>query len=113
MRKNQKVVEINGKLEVKNYPRNEKPITHLKLNHLIVLFVNKTIGSILIEVIFVRIVNILIMNKSIKMIKKFHRQNHNFSITLPYANKKIREIWMNMVNTAYKSTEDMINKLQV
>ena len=26
--------------------------------------------------------------------------------------KKLREIWMNMVNTTYKSTEDMIDKLQ-
>ena len=26
--------------------------------------------------------------------------------------KKIREIWMNMVNTTYNTTEDMINKLQ-
>ena len=26
--------------------------------------------------------------------------------------KKIREIWMNMVNTNYNSTEDMIDKLQ-
>ena len=26
--------------------------------------------------------------------------------------KKIRDIWMKMVNTTYKSTEDMINKLQ-
>ena len=26
--------------------------------------------------------------------------------------KKIRETWMNMVNTTYNSTEDIINKLQ-
>ena len=31
---------------------------------------------------------------------------------MPYANKRIREIWTNMVNTTYNSTEDIINKLQ-
>ena len=44
--------------------------------------------------------------------KKIRRQEHNFSTRLNYANKKIREVWMNMVNTNYNSTEDMINKLQ-
>ena len=40
------------------------------------------------------------------------RQDRDFSNRLNYANKKIRETWMNMVNTNYNSTEDMINKLQ-
>ena len=44
--------------------------------------------------------------------KKVRRQDSYFSTILPYANKKIREIWMNMVNTTYISTKDMINKLQ-
>ena len=44
--------------------------------------------------------------------KKVLRQDHCFSIGLPYANKKITEIWMNMVNTTYNTTEDMIDKLQ-
>ena len=34
------------------------------------------------------------------------------STRLPYANKKIREIWMSMVTTNNNSTEDMIDKLQ-
>ena len=44
--------------------------------------------------------------------EKVLRPDHYFSTRLPYANKKIREIWMNMVNTSYNSTEDMIDKLQ-
>ena len=40
------------------------------------------------------------------------RQDKSFYITLPYANKKVREICMNMVNNTYNSTEDMNNKLQ-
>ena len=31
---------------------------------------------------------------------------------MPYADKRIREIWMNMVNTTYNTTEDVINELQ-
>ena len=52
------------------------------------------------------------MNKNIKLIKKFRRQDHNFSTRLPFANKKIREIWKIMVNTIFNSTDDMIEKLQ-
>ena len=44
--------------------------------------------------------------------KKVRRQDHGFSTILNYANEKIREIWMNMFNTTYNSTEEMINKLQ-
>ena len=45
IRKNQKVVENNGKLEVKNYPKkNNQSFTNRNLNHQIVLIVNKIIG---------------------------------------------------------------------
>ena len=44
--------------------------------------------------------------------KKVRIQDKYFSTRLSYANKKIRDIWLNMVNTTYKSTEDKINKLQ-
>ena len=40
------------------------------------------------------------------------RHDRDFLARLNYANKKIREICLNMVNTTYNSTEDMINKLQ-
>ena len=54
-----------------------------------------------------------IINKQKHQIdEKVLRQDHDFSTRLIYANTKIREIWMNMVNTTYNSTEDMINKLQ-
>ena len=39
--------------------------------------------------------------------KKTRRQDNDFSTRLPYAKKKIREIWINLVN----STEAMTNKL--
>ena len=40
------------------------------------------------------------------------RQDRDLSTRLNYANTKIREIYINMVNTNYNSTEDLINKLQ-
>ena len=54
-----------------------------------------------------------IINKQKHQIdKKILRQDHHFSTRLDYANKMVREIWMNMVNTTYNSSEDLINKIQ-
>ena len=44
--------------------------------------------------------------------KEVRRQNHFFSTKIPYASRKITEIFYSMANTAYNSTADMINKLQ-
>ena len=44
--------------------------------------------------------------------EKVHGQDHFCSTRLNYANKEMKEIWMNMVNTTHRSTKDMINKLQ-
>ena len=66
----------------------------------------------MITVIIAKIVNTLSTNRNIKLIKKVLRRDRDISTRLNYANKKIREFWMNMVNTTYKSTEDMIDKLQ-
>ena len=54
-----------------------------------------------------------IINKQKHQIdKKVRRQDNYISTRSNYANKKIREIWMNVVKTTYNSTEDMIIKLQ-
>ena len=65
----------------------------------------------MIKVTIVETANILLTIKNNNLIK-FLRQDHYFSTRLPYAKIKIRENWMNMVNTTYNTTEDMINKLQ-
>ena len=44
IRRNQKVVENNGKLEVKNYLKNNQLFNNRNLNHQIVLIVNKVSG---------------------------------------------------------------------
>ena len=54
-----------------------------------------------------------IINKQKHQIdKKVFRQERDFSTRIDFANEKIREIWMNMVNTTYNSTQGMIDKLQ-
>ena len=115
IRKNQKVVKIdNDQLIVKNYPKNKKqPIKQqqklkppncpsCKQNNW--LEFDKGYYCTNCE---------YIINKQKHQIdKKILRQYRDFSTRLSYAKRKIREIWMNMVNTTYNSTEDMINKLQ-
>ena len=44
--------------------------------------------------------------------RNYLEKDRDFSTRSNYANKKIKDIWMNMVNTTYNSREDMINKLQ-
>ena len=44
--------------------------------------------------------------------KEARRQDLFFSTKIPYASRKITEIFYSMTNTAYNSTADMVNKLQ-
>ena len=114
IRKNQKVVKNdNDQLVVKNYPKNKQSITQqqkfkppnypsCKENNW--LEFDKGYYCTNCE---------YIINKQKHQINKnILRQDRDFSTRLNYANKKIRDIWMNMVNTLYDSSEDMINKLQ-
>ena len=116
IRRNQKVIKNdNDQLVVKNYPKNKnkqsiiqqqkiKPPNCPSCKQNNWLEFNKGYYCQNCE---------YIINKQKHQIdKKVRRQNHDFSTRLNYANKKIRETWMNMVNTNYNSTEDMINKLQ-
>ena len=81
------------------------------LNHQIVLIGNEIIGWNLTKDGIVKIVKKISTNRNIKEIKKVLRQDNNFS-TRPPLVKKTRQIWMNMVNNTYNSTDDMINNLQ-
>ena len=113
IRRNQKVVENNGKLEVKNYPRNKQPINQqqkfkppncpsCKRNN----WLEFDKGY------YCQNCEYIINKQKHQINKQVLRQSHDFSTRLNYANKKIREIFINMVNTKYNSTEDMIDKLQ-
>ena len=99
---------------VKNYPKNKQPIQQQQKNkppncpsckQNIWLGFDKGYYFKNCEFIF---------NKQRHQIdKKVLRQDKGFSTRLNYSNKKIRDIWMNMVITKYNSTEDMINNLQL
>ena len=112
IRKSQKVIKNdNNELLVKNYPKNKQSIVQqqkfkqpncpsCKQNNW--LEFDKGFYCQNCEYIF---------NKQKHQIdKKVLRQDRDFSTRLNYANKKIREIYINMVNTNYNSTEDIINK---
>ena len=114
IRRNQKVTRNNNdELVVKNYPKSKQPINQqqkfkqpncpsCKQNNW--LKFNKGYYCTNCEYIF---------NKQKHQINKnILRQDRDFSTRLNDANKKIRDIWMNMVNTNYDSSEDMIKKLQ-
>ena len=116
IRKNQKVIKNdNDQLVVKNYPKNKnnQPIIQqqkykppncpsCKQNNWIEF--NKGYYCPNCEYI--------IKKQKHEINKKTQRQDHDFLSRLNYANKKIREIYIDMVNTNYNSTEDMINILQ-
>ena len=114
IRRNQKVIKNdNDQLIVKNYPKNKQPIIQqqkfkppncpsCKQNNW--LEFDKGFYCTNCEYI--------INKQKHQTDKKVLIQDGDFSNRINYANKKIREIFINMVNTNYNSTEDMIIKLQ-
>ena len=112
IRRNQKVIKNdNNQLIVKNYPNNKQPIQQQpKLPNCPSCKRNNWLEFD--KGYYCRNCEFIINKQKHQIDKKVLRQDHYFSTRLNYANKKIRDIWMNMVNTTYNSTEDMINKLQ-
>ena len=114
IRRNQKVIRNdNDQLIVKNYPKNKQPIIQqqkfkppncpsCKQNN----WLEFDKGC------YCQNCEYIINKQKHQIDKNVLRQERDFSTRLNYANKKIREIYINMVNTTYNSTEDMINKLQ-
>ena len=64
------------------------------------------------KVTIVKIEKVLSTNRNIRLIKNYSEKIIFFSTRLPYADKRIREIWMNMINTNNNTTEDIVDKLQ-
>ena len=114
IRKNQKVIKNdNDELIVKNYPKNKHPIIQQQKNNLPKCTSCKQNTWLEFDKRYYFTNCEYVINKQKHQIdKNIRRQDHNFSTRLNYANKKIREIFINMVNTNYITTEDMINKLQ-
>ena len=116
IRGNQKVIKNdNDQLVVKNYPKNKnnQPIIQQQKFNLPKCPNCKQNNWIEFNKGFYCQNCEYIINKQKHQIdKQVLIQDHDFSTRLNYANKKIREIYINMVNTNYNSTEDMINNLQ-
>ena len=109
IRRNQKVSRNdNDQLVVKNYPKNQQPIIHKQLPICPSCKRNNCLEFD--EGYYCKNCEYLINKRKHQIDKKVLRQDHVFSTRFNYANKKIREIWMNMVNTTYNSTEDLIKK---
>ena len=114
IRRNQKVNKNdNDELVVKNYPKNKQPITQQqKFKPPNCPCCKRNSWLEFDRGFFCKICEYIINKQKHQIDKKVLRQDRYFSTRLNYANKKIRDIWMNMVNTIYNSTEHMINKLQ-
>ena len=114
IRRNQKVIKNdNDQLIVKNYPKNKnkQPIFQQpKLPNCPSCKRNTWIEFD--KGFYCQNCEYIINKQKHQIYKKVLRQSHDFSTRLNYANKKIREIYINMVNTNYNSVEDMIDKLQ-
>ena len=114
IRRNQKVIKNdNDQLVVKNYPENKQPIPQQQKFTLPKCPICKK--NIWLEVVkryYCKNCEYIINKQKHQIVKKVLRLERDFSTRLNYANKKIREMWMNTVSTKYNSTEDMINKLQ-
>ena len=114
IRKNQKVIKNdNDQLVVKNYPKNKQPIIQQQKFKLPNCPSGKQNTWLEFDKGYYCTKCKYMINKQRHQIdKNIRRQSHDFSTRLNYANKKIREIWMNMINATYNSSKDMIDKLQ-
>ena len=113
IRRNQKVIKNdNDELLVKNYPRKKQPIHQQpKLPNCPSCKRNNWLEFD--KGYYCKNCEYIINKQKHQIDKNILRQGRDFSTRLNYANTKIREIYINMVNTTYISTEDMINKLQL
>ena len=114
IRKNQKVIKNdNDELIVKNYPKNKNKQSNIQQSKLPNCPSCKRNNWLEFDKgYYCQICEYIINKQKHQINKNVLRQSHDFSTRLNYANKKIREIYINMVNTNYNSIEDMIDKLQ-
>ena len=114
IRRNQKVIKnVNDQLIVKNYPKNiiKQPIIQQQqLPNCPTCKQNNWLEFD--KGYYCRNCKYVINKQKHQINKNVLRQDSDFSTRLNYANTKITEIYINMVNTTYNKTEDTINKLQ-
>ena len=108
--RNLKVVEKNGKIEVKNYPKKKKQLIKQqpKFKPPNCPSCKRNIWLQVDKGYYCKICEYIINKQKHQVCNKILRQDHYFSTRLPYANKKNREIYHSMANTTYNSSEDTI-----
>ena len=98
IRRNQKVIKNdNHQLVVKNYPRNKQPVDQQQLPNCPSCRRNN--WSEFDKGYFCKNCEYIFNKQKHQIDKKVLKQERDFSSWLNYANKEIRYIWMNMVNT--------------
>ena len=115
IRRNQKVIKKDiNQLKVKNYPKYKQPIIQQqKFKPPNCPSCKQNTWLEFDKGYYCTNCEYIINKQKHQIDKKIRRQDHDISTRLNYANKKIGEIYKNMVNTNYNSTEDMIIKLKV
>ena len=114
IRRNQKVIKNdNDQLMVKNYSKNKnkQPIIQKQLPNCPSCKQNTWLDFD--KGYYCKNCEYIINKQKHEIDKNVRRQYRDFSTRLNYANKKIREIYIKMVNTNYNTTQEMIEKLQL
>ena len=113
IRRHQKFIKNdNDELIVKNYPKNKQPIIQQQAKLPNCPSCKRNIWLEFDKGYYSKNCEYNFNEQKHQIDEKVRREDNYISTRLNYANKKIREIWMNMVNTTYNSTEDMNKKLQ-
>ena len=114
IRRNQKVIKNDDdQLIVKNYPKNKQPIIQQrKFKPPNCPGCKQNTWLEFDKGYYCTNCEYIINKQKHEIDKNIRRQDHDFSTRLNYANKQIRDIYINVVNTNNNTTEDMINKLQ-
>ena len=115
IRRNQKVIKIdNDELIVKKYPKTKQPNNQQPIYRPPIFPGCKQKNWLEFDKgYYCKNCESIAIKQKHKVDEKVRRQDQYFSTTLPYAYKSNREIWMNMNNTTFITTEDTINKLQL
>ena len=113
IRRNRKVIKNdNDQFVVKNYPRNKQTVQQQKFKPPNCPSCKRNNWLEFDKGYYCQNCEYIINKQKHQIDKKVLRQERDFSNRLNYANTKIREKYVNMVNTIYNKTEDMIDKLQ-
>ena len=115
IRRNQKVIKNDDyQLVVKNYPKNKQPSIQQqsKFKPPNCPSCKQNMWLEFDKGYYCQNCEYIINKQKHQIDKNVVTQGRDFSTRLNYANKKIKEIWMNTVNTTYNTTEGMIDNLQ-